>query len=164
MGSNVVESDWEISDTTLMHGLARTAHQHPDRIFVRCEAGDITYQAFYGVVAQLGERLRAQVMGQDVGLFLPNGLAFLAGYYALLHAQARPALININTPLAGFQKLVTDLAPALAITNQQVEGVDVLNLSDADVLAMAQTAVPGPAREDVAVRGLKFQAAARAAF
>jgi len=153
VGSNVVESDWEISDTTLMHGLARTAHQHPDRIFVRCEAGDITYQAFYGVVAQLGERLRAQVMGQDVGLFLPNGLAFLAGYYALLHAQARPALININTPLAGVQKLVTDLAPALAITNQQVEGVDVLNLSDADVLAMAQTAVPGPAREDVAVRG-----------
>ena len=153
MVSNVVDSDWEISDTTLMHGLARTAHQHPDRIFVRCEAGEITYEAFYGVVAQLGERLRAQVMGQDVCLYLPNGLAFLAGYYALLHAQARPALININTPLAGFQKLVTDLSPALALTNQAVEGVEVLHLTDADVLGMAETASPGPVREDVTVSG-----------
>ena len=43
MSSGVAESHWKISDVTLMHVLARTAHRCPDRVYVRCEAGEITY-------------------------------------------------------------------------------------------------------------------------
>lgn len=151
VSSDVSGSDWKIAEATLMHVLARTAHRYPDRVYVRCDAGEITYGAFYGVVAALGNRLRAQVTGLDVGVFLPNSLAFLTAYYALLHARARPALVNINTPQAGFQKLVSDLSPTLIITNQEVAGFDVFKLTDADVLAMAESAAPGPALDEVEV-------------
>ena len=151
MSSGVAESHWKISDVTLMHVLARTAHRCPDRVYVRCEAGEITYGDFYGVVAELGDRLRGQVTGQDVCVFLPNSLAFLVAYYALLHAKARPALVNINTPHAGFQKLVTDLAPTLVVTNQPVEGVEVMTLTDTDVLDLAKKTNPGPQPDAVKV-------------
>lgn len=151
MSSGVAESHWKISDVTLMHVLARTAHRCPDRVYVRCEAGEITYGDFYGVVAELGDRLRGQVTGQDVCVFLPNSLAFLVAYYALLHAKARPALVNINTPHAGFQKLVTDLAPTLVVTNQPVEGFEVMTLTDTDVLDLAKKTNPGPQPDAVKV-------------
>jgi len=135
--SNLPDSEWNISESTLIEVLARAVEAHPERPYVRCEAGDITYAAFDRAVSHLAHRLQDRVSGKDVCVFLPNSLAFLAGYFALLRARARPALVNINTPSAGFDKLVSAFNPALVLANEAVDGFETVGLSDADVIALA---------------------------
>ena len=152
MGAGVQEQAWKITrGETLCAVLEHSAATDPERVFIKCEAGSISYGAFVRLVDVLAKKWQASVEGCDVCLFLPNGPAFLAVYFAVLRAGGRPALVNIGTPPDNFIRLVTALDPAQVFAQQPIEGFATQSISDADVVAQAaefeglDTPFPAPA-------------------
>lgn len=133
------ETEWKRAGITLYRVLESAVAQAPSRPYVITGETEISYAAFMAVVEGLAADLEAQARGKSVALFLPNSLAFLAAYFAVLRVGGKPALVNINTPPAAFDTLVFDLAPELVIASAPIPGFTTRSLTDADVIALAQS-------------------------
>ena len=132
------ETDWKRAGANLYRVLESAVAQAPTRKYVISGETSISYATFMAVVECLAADLEAQARGKSVAIFLPNSLAFLAAYFAVLRVGGKPALVNINTPPAAFDKLVFDFAPDLVIASAPIAGFTTRVVTDEDVIALSQ--------------------------
>ena len=104
----------------------------------------MTYQQFFTVVDHLAAAWAAEIQGRDVAIFLPNSVAFLACYYAVLRAGGQPALINVGMPPESVKRLLADLKPVMTFSSQPIENFPGNAVTDAAVFELAATLNPAP--------------------
>jgi len=124
-------ADWEIGDKTVAQVFANAARRAPDTIYCKSVSGALTYAQAAGAIQTLAGDLRPEVEGKPVALILQNSTAFVIGYFAILFAGGKPALINYGHPEATVKKLLDDLRPALTISDRTFEGHANRMLNDA---------------------------------
>lgn len=78
----------------LLEPLLRHARNEPDRIAVIDESGSYTNQALARMAFGLGAFLKTKTSRGTVGLLLPAGAGFVAGFYGTLLANKVPVPIN----------------------------------------------------------------------
>ncbi|MGN6626304.1 MAG: AMP-binding protein, partial [Tepidisphaeraceae bacterium] len=78
----------------LLEPLLRHARNEPDRIAVIDESGSYTNQSLARMAFGLGAFLKTKTSRGTVGLLLPAGAGFVAGFYGTLLANKVPVPIN----------------------------------------------------------------------
>ena len=130
-------SDWEIGAKTIAQVFANAVRQSPDVIFCKNADQTLTYEQAAGAIQAFAEELRPTVQGQPVAVILPNSMAFLITYFAVLFAGGMPALLNHGHPDATIDKLLDDLGAVLAISLRDLAGHATRVIDDAEVLGLA---------------------------
>lgn len=93
MNTHEDRADWEIGAKTVAQVFANAVRQAPDTIFCKTAEISLTYEQAAGAVQTLADELRPTVEGQQVAVILPNSIAFLVTYFAILFAGGKPALL-----------------------------------------------------------------------
>ncbi|MDR3660287.1 MAG: long-chain fatty acid--CoA ligase [Mycobacterium sp.] len=92
--------------TNLSQNLVTARTRRPDHIALRCEDQTYTYTQFDDAAARVATLLeRAGIEpGDRVGIMLPNGPAFAAAFYGIMHAGAVAVPMNplLKAPEIGF--------------------------------------------------------------
>ena len=142
MADTVTEPPWRVSAATLTEMFRTAAHAHPDRTY--CKSGDLslTYAEAARCIDAHAAKLAPKAQGRAIALVLPNSLAFLIGYYAILAAGAHPVLVNHAHPDATVQKLLDGMDLAAVLSDRDIPGLSVTHFDDARACTTAETAAP----------------------
>lgn len=113
---------WTASDpgpATIPAMLDEAVRHHPDRVFLRCASGDLTYSEFDARVRDTTQRLAGAGVApaETVGLLMRNGADQVATWFAL--STTGRLHVPINTQLAG--DLLTHVVSAAAITTLVID-------------------------------------------
>lgn len=76
------------------------------------------------LVDHLATSWRDRIAGAVVGLALPNSLAFLIAYHAVMRGGGAPALLNTALPDKSLFRLVSDLKLSLVLSSKPCDGVE----------------------------------------
>ena len=147
MKQQEIQAGWEIGAETIAQVFANAARRSPEAIYCKSASGALTYAQAAGAIQALAADLRPNVEGKPVALILPNSTASVIGYFAVLFAGGKPALLNHGHPEATVRKLLDDLGAALAISDRTFEGHTTRILSDTFVHEMATPVDPETLRD-----------------
>ena len=107
---------------TVAQAFLDTVHSSPNSIYCKSASGSLTYGQAAGAIQTLTQEIRPIAQGQPVALILPNSIAFLIAYFATLLAGATPALINHAHPETTIRKLLSNLKPAVILSDRNHVG------------------------------------------
>lgn len=138
MNTQENRSNWEIGANTVAQVFSNAVRQAPDAIFCKTAESSLTYDQAAGAIQTLADELRPTIQGKPVAVILPNSMAFLITYFAILFAGGKPALLNHGHPDATIEKLLDDLGAVLAISTRVFEGHATRTLDDAGVNELAR--------------------------
>lgn len=110
-------AQYEISWTGRL--LAAAARQFPDRTALIYKDSSITYKDWYTRVKQCAHLIKQRGVTPEsrVLICLENSIDFYIAYYAVWHAGAVVAPLNVFLSNSELEHIVTDAKPSLIITN-----------------------------------------------
>ncbi|MBX7435581.1 amino acid adenylation domain-containing protein, partial [Mycobacterium sp. Y57] len=148
----------EAPPASITAALADQTSRTPDAIAVSCATESITYR-------ELDERSTtlAHILGSHgarpgtcVALLLPHSPEAIIAMAAILKTGAAYLPIDPDSPSARIGLILADAAPAAAITLTALAdrftdtGIPVIDVGDPRIQAAPDTALPGPAADDIA--------------
>ncbi|HEX8185509.1 MAG TPA: non-ribosomal peptide synthetase [Blastocatellia bacterium] len=105
---------------SIIETVQQVCQRHPDKIAIRCAAGEMSYAEFLRRVNGLAETLRERVIGPGsrVAIHLDRSIEMIIAIFGTLSSGAAYVPLDPETPLARLQSIIEDSQPSLLLSRE----------------------------------------------